>query len=379
MHEAERCAGATRAMPAEREPLDIVFLGLAITSAWGNGHATTYRGLVRELALAGHRVAFLERDVPWYARNRDAPRPDGADVVLYRDLHELGERCTGLVRDADVVIVGSYVPDGVEVARWVLDTARGITAFYDIDTPVTLAKLARGDYEYLHPALVAGFDLYLSFTGGPTLDVIESHYGARVARHLACSADPRRYRPVDVAARYELGYLGTYSADRQPALDRLLVAAARRLPTRGFVVGGPSYPAHIDFPGNVERVEHVAPAEHPSFYCSQRATLNITRADMVRAGFSPSVRLFEAAACGVPIITDRWSGIESYFEPGAELLLADSVEDVLRYLVDLSPDELSEVGRRARARVLRDHTARARARQLLTYVSELRGRSLAAE
>jgi spore maturation protein CgeB len=363
----------------ERESLEIVILGLSITSAWGNGHATTYRGLVRELALAGHSVSFLERDVPWYAMNRDAPSPEGARVLLYRDLEELKERSAHLIRDADVVIVGSYVPSGVEVARFVLETARGLTAFYDIDTPVTLAKLGRGDYEYLHPALIPSFDLYLSFTGGPTLDYIETHYGARAARHLACSADPSRYKPTGAAPIYELGYLGTFSADRQPALEGLLFETARRRPRHRFVVGGPSYPAELDFPPNVEWVEHVPPLRHASFYGSQRATLNITRADMVRAGFSPSVRLFEAAACGLPIISDRWSGIETYFEPGAEILLADSASDVLRYLFDLSLEALSEVGQRARARVLREHTARARAAELLRYIAELRGSSLAAE
>ncbi|HLV64835.1 MAG TPA: glycosyltransferase, partial [Polyangiaceae bacterium] len=168
------------------EPLSIVFLGLSISSSWGNGHATTYRGLVRELAKAGHRITFLERDLEWYRNNRDAPSPEGATLHLYDSVDALRTRFAREVRTADVVIVGSYVPDGAAVAEWVLDHARGLRAFYDIDTPVTLQKLARGDFEYLTPALIPRFDLYLSFTGGPTLDRIEEVLGSPAARHLPC-------------------------------------------------------------------------------------------------------------------------------------------------------------------------------------------------
>lgn len=352
-------------------PLEIAILGLAITSAWGNGHATTYRALVRELARLGHRVTFLERDVPWYAENRDAPNPRGARVLLYRDLSELARRGEAIVRRADLVIVGSYVPEGVEVARFVFETARGITAFYDIDTPVTLRKLESGEHDYLEPSLVPAFHLYLSFTGGPTLDTIERRYGSPAARHLACSVDPEAYRPRPTSPRYELGYLGTYGEDRQETLERLLFETARELPGRAFVVAGASYPEHIDWPKNVERITHVSPADHPAFYCAQRATLNVTRADMVSAGFSPSVRLFEAAACAVPILSDRWVGIERYFDPRSEILVVDDAGDVLGALAEIPAGELAAMGRRARARVLREHTAEARARELLRHVNEL--------
>jgi spore maturation protein CgeB len=356
-----------------RRGLELVVAGLSITSSWGNGHATTYRALVRELARLGHRVTFLERDVPWYAEHRDAPNPVGCEVVLYENLRDLARKGDALVRRADVVIVGSYVPDGIAVARWVLDIARGIRAFYDIDTPVTLRKLERGEHEYIEPALVPRFDLYLSFTGGPTLDVLERLHGSPAARHLACSVDPQSYRPTRAQRRYALGYLGTYSEDRQPILERLLVEPARRLRGEAFVVGGASYPKHLTWPRNIERIEHVPPSDHPAFYCAQRATLNVTRADMVAAGYSPSVRLFEAAACGVPILSDRWPGIDRYFDPGSEIVLVDDADDVLRALQDIPSPELSAIGRRARARVLRDHTAAARARELLGYVGELGG------
>lgn len=359
-------------MPERASRREIAIFGLSITSAWGNGHATTYRALVRALGRLGHRVTFFERDVPWYAAHRDLASPPGASVVLYRDLGELARRAAPVLARADVAIVGSYVPDGVEVARLVLGAARGRTAFYDIDTPVTLQKLASGDHEYLEPALIPAFDLYLSFTGGPTLGLLEKRYRSPAARHLACSVDVEAYRPCPTAVRHALGYLGTYSADRQPTLERLLLDTARRLPRESFVVAGASYPPELDFPANVERVDHVRPPDHPAFYCSQRATLNVTRADMVAAGYSPSVRLFEAAACGAPILSDRWPGIDRYFAPGDEILLVDGPDDVVAALAR-DPAELAEVGARARARVLREHTSEARAEELLSYVDELGG------
>lgn len=360
------------------EPLSFVFLGLSISSSWGNGHATTYRGLVRELAKAGHRVEFLERDVEWYRDNRDAPDPEGATLHLYDSLDALRERHGSTVREADVVIVGSYVPDGVAVAEWVLEHARGLKAFYDIDTPVTLQKLARGDFEYLTPALVPRFDLYLSFTGGPTLQRIEEVLGSKAARHLPCGVDLDRYQPISVERRYDLGYLGTYSEDRQPTLDALLLEPARNLPGCRFMVGGPSYPDDA-WPTNVDRVFHVSPPEHPRFYCAQRLTLNVTRGDMRAAGFSPSVRLFEAAACAVPVISDVWDGIDRYFEPGREILLARSSDDVIQALRSLPDEEILAIGQRARERVLRSHSAAARAADLLSYLRERMGVFRAAE
>lgn len=355
----------------QSERLHIVFLGLSITSSWGNGHATTYRGLVRELARNGHDVLFLERDVPWYASNRDLPRPPYGRTELYASLEDLRARFTDEVRRADVVVVGSYVPQGVEVGRWVQATARGIPAFYDIDTPVTLAKLARQDYEYLTPDLIPGYRLYLSFTGGPVLRRIERELGSPAARALYCSVDPELYTPQKCEPRWDMGYLGTYSPDRQPVLQLLMLEAAHDWKHGRFVVAGPQYPADLRWPANVERVEHLAPPEHPAFYNAQRFTLNVTRADMVQAGYSPSVRLFEAAACAVPIISDEWNGLGTIFEPGREILLARSPEDSLRYLRDLSEAERHAVGEQARARVLAEHTAAHRASTLESYVREV--------
>lgn len=350
--------------------LRFVILGLSITSSWGNGHATTYRGLIRELKARGHEVLFLERDVPWYADNRDLPKPPYCRTALYQSVDELKDRFARDVRTADVVIVGSYVPDGVAVGEWVVSRAGGVTAFYDIDTPVTMARLERGDVEYLSPELISQYDLYLSFTGGAMLRTIEKKYGSPRARVLYCSVDPASYYPEALEAQWDLGYLGTYSEDRQPALDALLCQPATRWRDGRFVVAGPMYPDGIQWPRNVERIDHLAPGEHRTFYNSQRFTLNVTRADMVRAGYSPSVRLFEAAACGVPIISDYWNGIEKLFRPGKEILIARDAGESFRYLREISEKDRVKLGAAARARVMGAHTAAHRAAELERYVLE---------
>lgn len=352
--------------------MNIVILGLSITSSWGNGHATTYRALVKGLSDLGHDVLFLERDVPWYAANRDMPHPPYGRTELYSDLPELKKRFTPAVREADFVLVGSYVPEGVAAGEWVTETAGGTTAFYDIDTPVTLAKLRRGDTEYLSPKLISKYNLYLSFTGGPTLERIERQYGSPMARVLYCSVDESIYYPEPHSMRWDLGYLGTYSEDRQGPLDRLMLEVARSCPEYSFVVAGPLYPETIRWPRNVERIEHLSPARHRAFYNGQRLTLNLTRADMRAAGYSPSVRLFEAAACGTPILSDCWEGLDAILEPGREILVSRSPDDTLRCLRETTPAELAAVGARARARVLAHHTARQRARELEAYIAQFR-------
>jgi spore maturation protein CgeB len=358
--------------------LDIVIFGLSITSSWGNGHATTYRALVRALARRGHRVRFFERDVPWYAGNRDLPKPSYCEVQLYSGLDELDSLLPGTLQ-ADLVVFGSYVPQGAQLIEQYLPRVSGRTAFYDIDTPVTVARLERGDCEYLTRELVPKFDLYLSFAGGPVLRKLEERFGAQRARALYCSVEPCDYHPIPGATkRYDLGYLGTYSVDRQPTLHELLVEPATHWPQGAFYVAGAQYPASLSWPANVVRAEHLAPAEHRSFYNSQRLTLNVTRADMAASGYSPSVRLFEAAACGVPIITDEWAGLREFFIPDREILVARSSQDTLRYLRELDEVRLQDVAARARSRVLGKHTAAHRARELECYVNEISTRDSSA-
>lgn len=353
--------------------MKIVIFGLSITSSWGNGHAVTYRALVRELVRRGHDVLFLERDMPWYAAHRDLPEPPYGHTILYDDPEDLYERRRASIAGADLLVVGSFLPDGITVARRALGLAAGATAFYDIDTPVTLDKLERGEAEYIDRSLVPCFDLYLSFTGGPTLEALEREFGAPRARHLPCSVDSEVYYPEDTSVRWDLGYLGTHSDDRQPKLERLLVRPARSWSDGRFIVAGPGYPADTRWPDNVERIEHLPPDRHRDFYNAQRYTLNVTRSAMVRRGWSPSVRLFEAAACGTPIITDRWDGLADYFEPGREVLVADDAREVYDILRELSDGERRALGRRARARVLREHTAAHRAASLERFAREVLG------
>jgi spore maturation protein CgeB len=360
---------------AASDGLDIVMLGLSITSSWGNGHATTYRGLVRELAARGHRVLFLERDQPWYADSRDMAAPPFGRTALYAGLEQLRNEHADAIRDADIVIVGSYVPDGIAVGEWVTGTALGATAFYDIDTPITLTTLASGSCAYLTSELAARFDMYLSFTGGPTLDRIAHELGAPMVRPLYCSVDEQLYFAEPHPMRWALGYMGTYSDDRQYALERLLLEVARESREASFIVVGPKYPEHIAWPPNLKRVTHLAPERHRAFYNEQRFTLNITRAAMLESGWSPSVRLFEAAACGTPIITDEWNGLDDFFARDEEILVASRTADVLRMLHDIPEPERLAIGARARRRVLSEHTAAHRAAELESYAYELLGAS----
>lgn len=355
-------------------PLNIVVFGLSISSSWGNGHATVYRALMRALSERGHDVLFLERDVPWYAAHRDFRTSPSGRLRLYASIDELKDTYAWDVENADLCIVGSYVPEGCAVANWVTKTANGVTAFYDIDTPITLTKLQSGDNEYISPRLIPRFDLYLSFTGGPSLGFIERQFGSRRARAFYCSADTSLYFPEEKKDLWDLGYMGTYSADRQASLEKLLFEPARCQQPERAIVAGPLYPADLDWPANVEHVEHIAPGKHREFYNSQRFTLNLTRSDMIAAGYSPSVRLFEAAACATPIITDYWNGLETFFIPGKEILVASTSTDVVSYLSEISEAQRVEIGERARAKILARHTSEHRARELEEHVAELLGR-----
>jgi len=360
-----------------KKPLDIVVLGLSITSSWGNGHATTYRALLRALAARGHRLLFLERDVPRYAQARDLPAAPYCEIARYGSLAELGDRFQARVAGADLVMVGSSIPEGRPVIDWVQTNARGAVTFYDIDTPVTLARLAADECAYLARRQVPRFDMYFSFTGGPSLRRLERTYGAQRARPLYCAVDPAEHFPVAVERRWDLAYMGTYSADRQPSLHELLMLPGVHDSSLRLAVAGSLYPPDLRWPENVERIEHLPASEHRAFYAAQRWTLNVTRADMRASGYSPSVRLFEAAACGVPVITDEWPGIHEFFEPGREIMVARSCTE-MRRLLSLPPEVAVQVGRQARRRALAEHTAARRAEYLeaqIEFVLARRARS----
>lgn len=351
--------------------MNVTILGLSITSSWGNGHASTYRSLIKGLYQRGHNVTFLERDVAWLASQRDLHTSEYCTINLYSSLEELKRKYVTEIWKADLVIVGSGVPDGVEVGKWVISTARGLKAFYDIDTPVTLAKLKVHDYEYIHPELIPQYDLYLSFSGGPVLDIFMKEYGSPAAKPLYCSVDADLYFPDLYTNQWDLGYLGTYSDDRQSPLQQLMLDAASKWKEGKFVIAGPQYPTGIKWPSNVERIGYLSPPEHNKFYNQQRFTLNITRPDMIGMAYSPSVRLFEAAACKVPVISDSREGLELFFKEGREILIARSAADTIGYLRELPEKERRLIAERARGRVLSAHTGEHRAGELEEYVFEL--------
>lgn len=351
--------------------MKLVIFGLTLSSSWGNGHATLWRGLCRALARLGHRIVFFERDVPYYAAQRDLYELPGTDLILYPTWEEVLPRARRELADADAGMVTSYCPDGVAATDLLLDADGPLRAFYDLDTPVTLAKLEAGEpVAYLGPRGLSGFDRVLSYTGGAALDELRDRLGARHVAPLYGSVDPEVHCPAGPLPQYQadLSYLGTYAADRQAALERLFLKPARCLPDRRFVLAGAQYPQDFPWEPNVWFVRHLPPGDHPAFFASSPLTLNVTRADMARMGYCPSGRLFEAAACGTAVLTDTWEGLDEFFEPGREILLAETTEDTVE-AVRLPGEEFARIGRAARERTLAEHTADIRARQMLEILA----------
>lgn len=354
--------------------MKIVVFGLAITSSWGNGHATTYRALLRALHNRGHDIVFFERDQEWYTSNRDMPKPPFCTVHIYETWQEVLPRVRRELADCDVGLVGSYFPDGLEAIDEVFDSDPPVKGFYDIDTPITVAALRAGRTDYLLPQQMPGFDIYFSFTGGPLLRELEQKFGAQRAVPLYCSFDRQSCRLSALSRNYacDLSYMGTYAPDRQAKLEEFFCEPAERLPQKRFILAGPQYPADVKWPGNVRRIIHLEPKLHPSFYCSSRFTLNLTRKEMVAAGYSPSVRLFEAAGCGATIVSDSWQGLETFFTPGEEILVPSSAGEVMRYLTEMNAEDIRRIGRAAQQRVLAEHSCEQRAMEFENEVGSSR-------
>jgi len=361
--------------------MKIVIFGLTISSSWGNGHATLWRGLVGNLLRQGHRVAFYERDVFYYAAHRDLDSlPSGGELRLYDDWQAIAFAARRELADADAALVTSYCPDGIAAAELVLSSAAKARIFYDLDTPITLARLSAGEsVDYIGPRGLQDFDLVLSYTGGTALSELKHRLGARRAEALYGSVDPDVHHPEAPLPHYraDLSHLGTYAEDRQSALEALFVAPARHLPDRRFVIGGAQYPADFPWAANIHFVRHLPPGEHAAFFSSSRWTLNVTRRSMAAMGFCPSGRMFEAAACGAPLISDWWEGLDSLFEPGEEIVIARSSADVVAAL-GMSDDERLALARRVRERVLAEHSAAKRAGELVALVESV-GSPVAAE
>lgn len=353
----------------------IVIFGLTVSSSWGNGHAALWRGLLRALLAGGHHVTFFERDQTFYAQHRDlVDLPDGGELVLYADWPDVLPRANEALAGADAALVTSYCPDGIAATDLVLESRVGVRCFYDMDTPVTLARLEAGEnVSYIGPHGLRGFDLVLSYTGGAALDALRQRLGARRVEPLYGWVDPAQHFPAPPRPQYAalLSYIGTYAEDRQAALEALLIEPARRRPAKRFVIAGAQYPASFPWTGNLYFVRHLPPTEHNAFYAASTLTLNVTRAAMARMGWCPSGRLFEAAACGTPVLSDAWEGMEAFFQPGEEILLARDTEDAMTALSQ-SPTALRRIGHRARERVLDEHTADRRARTLLAALEAAR-------
>ena len=339
--------------------MKLVVFGLTVSSSWGNGHATLWRGLCAALARRGHQVVFFERDVPYYAEHRDLWGLPGGELILYESWNDALPQARSHLADADVAMVTSYCPDALPASELVLDSGTRVRAFYDLDTPVTLERLRAGEpVSYIGPDGLAGFDLVLSYTGGTALDELRSRLGARRVAPLYGSVDPAVHQPAAPSDQYrcDLSYLGTYAADRQAGVEAFFIEPARRRPDLRFLLAGAMYPQNFPWVPNLWFMQHLAPANHAAFYASSGLTLNVTRRAMAEMGFCPSGRLFEAAACGVPILSDTWAGLDTFFQPGSEILVAHTTEDALAAL-DTPRDQLARIARSARERTLEEHTA----------------------
>ncbi|HEX4808503.1 MAG TPA: glycosyltransferase [Bryobacteraceae bacterium] len=361
--------------------MKLVFFGLSVSSAWGNGHATLLRGLFRALRSQGHRIHFFEKDVPYYAAQRDAATLPYAQIHLYRDWTENLEIANRELAGADVGFVTSYCPDGIAACELVLNSNLPRTVFYDMDTPVTLERLQAGErVPYLPENGLGDFDQVLSYTGGAALEQLKSSLGAQCVAPLYGWVDPDVHHRVPSCDEFtaDLSYLGTYALDRQQQLEELLLCPARRLMDRRFVIAGAMYPEIRSWPTNVRHLEHVAPAQHAAFYSSAPLTLNITRGAMAAMGYCPSGRLFEAAACGTVVLSDWWNGLDSFFEPGQEILIAEDAEQAAA-AIQQHPETLRRMGERARERALDCHTAAVRAQHLINLLESPRDENSVAD
>jgi spore maturation protein CgeB len=352
--------------------MKIVIFGLTVSSSWGNGHATLWRGLCKALGQRRHEVVFFERDVPYYAAHRDLKQLPNGELILYSDWPGILSRAKRELADADVGMVTSYCPDGISASDFVLASNVKLRTFYDLDTPVTLNHLRAGkSVDYIGPRGFRDFDLVLSYTGGTALDQLKTELGARRVAPLYGSVDPEVHHPVPPIEMFQcdLSYLGTYAADRQTTLEKLFVEPARQLPEQKFLIGGAQYPQEFPWTKNIYFASHVAPPDHPAFYSSSRLTLNVTRQAMAEMGFCPSGRLFEAASCGVPILSDWWEGLDDFFTPGSEILVAHTTEEAIQSL-QLSQAELRRIAEAARERTLTEHTADRRVLDLENAIEE---------
>lgn len=359
------------------KPLTIAFFGSSLVSAYWNGAATYYRGIVRALAERGHRVTFYEPDAYGRQQHRDMADPDWAQVVVYAGEGEAGVwAALEDARGADVVIKASGVgvfDELLEAA--VLDEKRpgSLVAFWDVDAPATLERV-QGDAEGLFRALVPRYDLVLTYGGGaPVVDAYAA-LGARRCVPIYNALDPHTHFPAAPDPRFEaaLGFLGNRLPDREARVEEFFLSAAARLPSKRFLLGGSGWADKL-LPPNVSYAGHVYTGDHNAFNATPRAVLNISRDSMARYGFSPATRVFEAAGAGACLVTDFWEGIPQFFAPGEEILVARSGAEVAEIIQSLTPERARQIGQAALKRVLAEHTYARRVGLLEQVLDEARG------
>jgi spore maturation protein CgeB len=339
--------------------VNIAFFGSSLTSAYWNGAATYYRGLLSALADRGHRVTFFEPDAYDRQRHQDLPDPPFAKVVVFDDDEEAALGAVERARGADLVVKASGV--GVhdallEAAVLDLQGEGRVVAFWDVDAPATLARLAEDADDPFRP-LVGRYDVVFTYGGGDPVVRAYEAFGARACHPIYNGVDPSTHHPVPPDGAYEadLAFLGNRLPDRERRVEDFFLAVAERLPERRFLLGGSGW-ADKPMPHNVRSLGHVYTRDHNAFNVSPTAVLNVSRESMARMGFSPATRVFEAAAAGACLVSDAWEGIETFFEPGRELLVARSGEEVAEHIERLTQEEARRIGAAARRRALAEHT-----------------------
>lgn len=346
----------------------ISFFGSSLVSAYWNGAATYYRGMVRALHERGHRVTFYEPDAYDRQRHRDLPDPDWAEVVVYPGRGETGVmRALESARGADLVVKASGVGVFDELLeRAVLDLARPgtLVAFWDVDAPATLDRV-RMNRDDPFALLIPRYDLVLTYGGGDTVVQAYTSLGARACVPIYNALDPATHHPVppDPALEADLGFLGNRLPDREARVDEFFLRSAATLPERTFLLGGSGWEDKL-MPANVRSLGHVYTALHNAFNCTPLAVLNISRESMARCGYSPATRVFEAAGAGACLVSDSWQGIELFLEPEVEVLVAQDGLEVADHIHCLDPVRARAIGQAAMSRVLAHHTYAQRARQL---------------
>jgi spore maturation protein CgeB len=344
----------------------MAFFGSSLVSAYWNGAATYYRGLIRALHDVGFEVTFYEPDAYERQQHRDIDHPDWADVVVYENSAEGLGRALDQTRSADVIVKASGV--GVfdrELEAAVLDRRPGTLAvFWDVDAPATLDRLHADPADPFH-VLIPQYDLILTYGGGDPVANAYRRFGAGECVPIYNALDPSTHFAVARDPRFaaDLGFLGNRLPDREARVDEFFLQAARAVPDRAFLLGGSGW-ADKPLPPNVRYVGHVYTADHNAFNCTPAGVLNISRDSMARYGFSPATRVFEAAGAGACLVTDAWEGLEEFLDPGQEVLVAHDGDAVARHLRDLTPARARTIGQAAQARVLATHTYRHRAAQV---------------